>query len=272
MINVFDRSQKYNVIFNYLLYTVLVFIVHVSLLSFVAFFHFLLDHSLRSVEDWVFRNSWELLAASKFFSFVVSIKCLNVNRAVDKSFFDYLKLDIHVPRKFTLVVLIFQSIVFLYFGQYSYNSNSWTHLDFQLVGYLGVLIYFLCDVLLIGFCLYDDSSSLVAKRFSLLAMFTIFLVATFLLIPYATSSLLIIGLNMALCLLLLYLRNFGWLVSALLIVLYISPLLTFFGFNPVWLSKYSFFKAEQPITISTLITCYLTSFVYLSYSYRHRDR
>ena len=57
----------------YLGYCGSLILIQISLVSIVAFFHFLLDHDMAVVENWLTRNAWEMLCFSKITALI--IKC-----------------------------------------------------------------------------------------------------------------------------------------------------------------------------------------------------
>ena len=93
------------------------------ILSLSTFFHFLLDHRLGVIDDWLFEYAWQLITVSKFLGFVTLasfyvIKFDTGNPLVSLFYDGNKKIDEKVIK---LILFIISSIIF--FGSFTSNPS-----------------------------------------------------------------------------------------------------------------------------------------------------
>ena len=96
-------------------YQVTMLLTYLIIVSILAYFHFLLDHSLSVIEDWIFDHGWEIVIASKLLSLFIIVNFLNVQTDERAPLRKYL-LDFkrNTPREiFVIIMFLFVLMVFL---------------------------------------------------------------------------------------------------------------------------------------------------------------
>jgi hypothetical protein len=81
------------ILLYYFGYSILFLIFHLATISLVSFFHFLLDHDMSVIENWLYRNAWEMILLSKALAGFIIIKALQLNNYFVKNLFFILRGD-----------------------------------------------------------------------------------------------------------------------------------------------------------------------------------
>ena len=136
----------------YLGYSLLFLVIHLSLISLVSFFHFLLDHDMLVIENWLYRNAWEMIFFSKLISAMICIKALKLNNYFISSLFSILKNDIWKPTKeasifIIFIIVLFHVLIAQFGGEVTGNSKS---TDFAYISFLGSISFYLIDFIVIS--------------------------------------------------------------------------------------------------------------------------
>ena len=96
----------------YLLYCFLFILFHLVLVSTFSFFHFLLDHDMNTIENWLYRNRWEILSFSKISSLFISTQVTKLNRYENIRYRDIFWSFNFKPSKKIFGVIFFLLIIF----------------------------------------------------------------------------------------------------------------------------------------------------------------
>ena len=132
-------------------YCALVLFIHLMLTSVFSFFHFLLDHEMTTIENWLSLNGWEIIGFAKLISFVVMTKLIQVNSYTDSSFRSEVREMEKIPSKKAIASIFFLLVMFysllVQFGGGIQTNQILDELFFS--SFLGSIIFYGLDVLLI---------------------------------------------------------------------------------------------------------------------------
>ena len=142
-----------SVLIYYFLYLGLFCFSHLVLLTFVSFFHFLLDHDMNTIENWLNRNTWEVITISKILSGVGIYKYVKLNQYSQYKFFRRLKEFNYLPSKKIIGMIIFILVLFyaliLQFGGGIVKGQLKEELFYS--SFFGASLFYLVDILLLFF-------------------------------------------------------------------------------------------------------------------------
>lgn len=264
-IETFSKNMRH-ILFYYIGYCLLLVLIQLALVSMVAFFHFLLDHDMAIVENWLNYNAWELLVTSKVTAFFLMVKMIRLNFYDVPRFRKRLTKKRWLPSFEAVVFIVFMNVMalaivdtlgggFKFFNQRSYNL--------VIVSYIGNSIFYLIDLLLI----YDLFETFVIqkKRNRLILIFLtglIFLITTNILQPYGKPDQSLIFLYFV-TLLLTYFqntKNFG--NAALILLLQVSFFIVLYGHDLVWKKQNALVNYQGNIPALGLLLSWLIGMLY----------
>ncbi len=223
-------------------------LVHLVLLSIIAFFHFLLDHRLADIQDWVFFHGWEILGLGKLLSLAVMSRFLGVLSIERRPFFSLIQLKKGIWRKEVFICLVFSLLGLIIIGSPFQEPNYEFSFYRIVVNSFGVAIFFLSE----AFLLLALNEWMPLKR----GQWPIEIICFSFLSFVIHKSLFVFGtgwdgtviFHLIMVYFFLKLRgDHAWLHSCVYTVLYIVPLCVFFGVDPLWADKFSFFRFSHTI-------------------------
>jgi hypothetical protein len=118
-----------------ILFLFIFLIVWVLLISTVVFFHFLLDHRINVIEDWIYNNAWSLIPTTTIIGSGIFFKFYLVKFDAPQNYMlRFLNLEELFPKQ-TLA-----SLVLFLIGLVWFSSDIYVNTDFRLIRYLTGLI------------------------------------------------------------------------------------------------------------------------------------
>ncbi len=258
------NNLKYYIVFQ------LIFVVLVVILSSVcAFFHFLLDHEISIVEAWLHNNMWEILILSKLCSLYFLNRWFKVRLFQLKSFREMVRELLSWPDPKAIVVAIFMVIAYVTIGQVTYVGQNIGYWYFQITSFLGLFTFFGIEFIFIAYLEDVLNQKLHPPRLELGLCYTLVFALAFRvsvpdyygLMPYVVlcySSL-------------IYLsgQSFkSWSNVVCFLVLFVAPMGSLFGLDPVWGDDFSPFRIDKRLNLTFLAVIWMISFSY----YRYRDQ
>lgn len=239
------RSIRYYVVFS-----LLFFFLHLCLVSLVTFFHFLIDHDLHIIENWLNSYAWELIIFSKVISFGITLFFYELNSVKEKLNFKKLKEYSYKPSSrsfvFSVFLLVFFIALTLQFSRGIELDKKFTN-SFYL-SFLGSGAYYFIDFLFLFFTI--SKNKIEEKRsqikYSLIGIIS-FLLVTKLTLPYSTSFELYTFLHYLTLSIFLFNepKNLGNIFIYSFCV--ISPLCALFGFDLLWGDIHSLYKYDKEL-------------------------
>lgn len=258
------KNVKYYAVFQ------LIFVILVVLLSSVgAFFHFLLDHEISIVESWLHNNQWEILIISKLFSLYLLNRWFKVRLYELKSFRQLVQELVSWPDPKAIVVAVFMVVSYITLGKTAFVGQNIGYWYFQVASFFGLFVFFGIEFIVIAY--FEDilNQKVHPNRLHLGICYTLIFTLAFRvsvpdyygLIPYVVlcySSL-------------IYLsgKSFkSWSNVVCFLVLFVAPMGSLFGLDPVWGDDFSPFRVDQKLNLAFLAVIWMISFSY----YRYRDQ
>jgi len=226
-------------------------LVYLIVLSVIAFFHFLLDHRLADIQDWIFFHSWWILIFTKSASFFVISRFTGILSFERRPLFHLLRYRRGISRTEVFISIIIFLLGMTLLGKPVWREGFEWEFSSIFLSYIGVVLFFGFDALLV----LNLNDQLPIKRKSWHYEVFLFSVMSFLFNKWTYFY----GLNWSGQMIFFYVlvfyclklrSDFVWLHSFLIILLLIAPLCSFFGLGPLWSGLYSPFTFSS--TIGTL--------------------
>jgi hypothetical protein len=246
-------------------------LIHLAIISLIAFFHFLLDHRLVDIEEWVFNFGWEIIAIGKIISLMITLKFLMTHLNARRPFyylFQYRKGAIG-SEFFISIIFLFIFTVFLG-NPKSLELSEWNILR-TLTSYSSILVFYFCDI----FLLYSLNVIYPVEKNSWYAE----MVLMAFLFMFLTKSLYVFGQRVDFFVAFNFLMlmfsmeegmRFSWGRPLLLGILYTAPLGCFFGLDPIWNGSYSLLNMSTEIKLFEVAALFFIVTVYWLLKSRRR--
>ena len=258
------NNLKYYAVFQIL------FVVIVVLLSSIgAFFHFLLDHEISIVEAWLHNNQWEILIVSKVFSLFLLNRWFSVRLYQLKSFRQLVEELVSWPDPKAIVVSVFMVMSYVAMGRTTFVSQNIGYWYYQLASFFGLFIFFGIEFIVIAYLEDILNEKIHPRRLYLGICYTaIFALAFRMSVPdyYGLMPYIVLCYSS-----LIYLsgKSFkSWSNVVCFLVLFVAPMGSLFGLDPVWGDDFSPFRVDKKLNLAFLAAIWMISFSY----YRYRDQ
>jgi hypothetical protein len=260
------NSKIKHIVKFYMAFAIIYLIFDVAFVSIIAFFHFLLDHDMSIVENWVYRNSWEILSLSKIISFAITMKVVNVKIYRENPFLEFLKKGFINPNHYIFVVIIFLATFINALGDVKIQMAHTKYSTFHAISFLGNFIFYFTDYILLFYLkslypIYRNWENYFFIIFTSLSFFIFSLIT----IPYSKELSIFLLLHFLSLILFTLPRAANWSIGLAYILLLICPLATFIGVDPIWSSDFSLFKLSNPLPFSYIIAIWGLTFGYNYY-------
>lgn len=262
--NIFLSSSSRKILTYYGSYCLLFLFCYLSIVSTISFFHFLLDHEMAVIENWLQNNTWEALTMAKLIASIMAVKAIKLNNYLTKDAKTLLMEAKYLPSQRGFALSIFLPLFFVvlakqFAGEFSTNVLS----SFEITGFVGSILFFLIDAFVIYFCV--NNFKLLKKRqvfFVCCFVPVFFFVVTNIALPYMGKTTLYLVLHFAALMALMYRekRNLGNVLLYSLLV--IAPLATIFGADLVWSDARSIYKYPSSAPWFGVVLIWLTGFLY----------
>jgi hypothetical protein len=244
------------------LYSFIQVFLSLILSSLGAFFHFLLDHNISIIENWIYQNAWILLICSKALSFWFVNKLLLVRMYRPPHLKTYLRSYKTLDRR-VIVLSFFILLMFVFNLKPQYNSDRWMFFVENCLSFVSVFLWFFTDLFV---CYrFADLFLVTDKLLQKIRLISIVFMNVFvfkLTVPdyhQVFSVILFFG---------VFVLSFSggqfkkWLNSSFFIFFVVAPLLAFCGLDPFWGHDFSLFLFEIIPSISFLLLLWVISFIY----------
>lgn len=241
----------------------------VVLSSIGAFFHFLLQHEISIVESWLHNNHWEILITSKLISLFLINRWFKVRLYQLKSIRELIQELVRWPEPKSIVISIFMVLGFVTLGNVRPTGQNLGYWYYQLASFIGLFLYFGIEFIVIAYL--DDvltDKNPPSRAILGLAYTVSFAVAFRLSVPDYYGLLPHVILCYAS---LIYLsgKSFkSWSNVVCFLLLFVAPMGSLFGMDPVWGDDFSPFRMERKLGPTFLAVIWMISFFY----YRYRDQ
>lgn len=241
------------IILYYLLYCFLFILGDLLLISIFSFFHFLLDHDMNTIENWLNRNTWEILSAAKLFSLILATKITKLNFVDEISYRKFLKKSLEYPTIKIWGLSLFLLIIFYAFiTQFGggVETNKFKEELFY-SSFFGSFIFYITDFVMLFLLM---KIFIIEKKEAIRLMyisFLIFLLASKLALPYLSKYYIFLFVHfVTLYLVLLKKRPSDLIIYAIFVI---APLSSLYGIDIVWDNAYALFNYQQSLPIIGVI-------------------
>lgn len=230
-------------------FCLLFILIHLMLVSIFSFFHFLLDHEMGMIENWLSLNGWEIIAISKLFAFGVMTKLTQVNSYSDTSFSKELWAIEKIPSKKALALIFFLLVMFYsLLSQFGGGIQSNQILDeLFLSSFIGSILFFGIDIVFIMVVISYFQLKLNHPIQLLCVLLILFLISSKIVLPYIGKYSVFLVVHFVSLFYLSRRNNLGDLLVYLAIV--VAPLSSFFGIDLIWDNSYSIFTYSKELPV-----------------------
>jgi len=244
---------------QFLLFT---WLVHLITISVITFFHFVLDHKIPVIENWILDRGWTILIFVKGIGFFVATEILFTWSKERSPLRQLLMNRIFWWGRDHWIMVIGMLLLFISWGQPLFRSGIEFDLFKILLAFIGNGVNYLGDIVLIV-ALDQIFPMKRREHVTRLLLFPILFyfasASTFSYADKMDASLMINFLFM----LVIYELSDGSLAGVLgMIVIFLIPLAIIFGVDPMWSSQYSFMLLQRPMIAPAyfMLVIFLTAF------------
>jgi hypothetical protein len=240
--------------------------------SVVSSFHFMLGHNLGTIEDWIFRHSWEITIIAKFLAFFTTVRIINYLFHAGNPLIDYFRHFKEKPNPMVWVLISSFFVVILFPVKIHVSPTINENTNHQIVSFWGTFFFYFVDFLLISYLrfLYPMDRRGIDKLkiqrelvfdFIFPALFFFFTIIS---TDYDPRISELMFLNMFLIYLIDSWISRGWINVALFIFLFIAPMGSLMGLDLFWGKEYSpfYLTQGQPILSTTVLTIISAFYLY----------
>ena len=230
---------------HFCLFQFSIWIFHLIIISIVSFFHLVLNHSIGTIAEWISERGWQLILVTKTVIFVSYYQYYKLRYPLKEKFKYYLQSGMMIPRTDFLTVTLFSLLCLIFLGNLQLNSGvifNPVNLIFSAIGNLSFFAFDFIFVVFLNILYPLDDKTRRSMNFWLSLIFFLGTKATFQYEIIHVSS--------------LYFYTFftfgyfstwrreNWSLPLMFLVVVLLPLNVFCGFDPVWLSQYSFLSCR----------------------------
>jgi len=256
--------------FKYYLAFELLFACLVMIFSSIgAFFHFLLEHEISIIESWLHHNHWEIIIISKILSLFLLIKWFDIRLYQVQSFKELFSLFFRRPEQKAVVISSFVLLSCLALGDYKFVMQNWGYWYNHLIAFIGITLFFGLEFVFMAFLneIYHDEKADTPNLGETLFVLVSFAISYRLSIPdyYDLFEYSIFCFSILFFLTGLNFKNSS--NTLVFILVFVSPMATFCGLDPVWGEDFSIFRSESKLKLPFLVVIWMVSFIY----YRYRE-
>ncbi len=233
------------------LYTLFFVLSYLMVVSTFTFFHFLLNHDMGTVENWLNRNTWEILSLSKIVSLIIVLNIVKINLYKELRISSYFMLGggLWIPSRKIIVMTIFILTIFYafitQFGGGIVESEFQEYLFYS--SFIGSFLFYFADF----FVLYVLIDTFDVKRANenivMYISFVFFLISAKIALPYLNKFYIFLLIHF---MTLFQLGRKKKLIDPLFYALFvIAPLTALYGLDIVWDNAYSVFSYRKSLPI-----------------------
>ncbi|MCY4524096.1 MAG: hypothetical protein OXB84_05090 [Halobacteriovoraceae bacterium] len=237
----------------YLIFHLSIWPVHVLLISTIAFFHFLLDHGMGVVEDWISYRGWIIIMITKIPLFYVFFRFITINSDSRNTLKSFLLKNFTYPRKEIFAVTILFFIYTLVVGNPEYITLFKVESFKIIISFFSIFIFYITDLLIIKFLNIKYPLNPLEENLQNLLFPLIFFIMGKITFLYAKNMTFLVYFNFLFCLYLQRWKKSNWSSCFLFLIIYVCPAGIIFGLDPIWGSLFSPFKMSNDLKISYFI-------------------
>lgn len=259
--NFFKNNLGKGVIY-YLLFNVIFFLSHLALVSIFSFFHFLLDHDLNTIENWLIRNSWEVIILAKVTSFSFLAIFIDMQNYDLNKISSYLKEVLRVPSRAGVVFTLFISVFFyILVSQFSGDiEKDQVQKNLIFSSFFGSFFFFIIDFVFIDVLKKNYNISQKDYKYFFIPFIILFFSVTKILLPYINEYIVLQLLHFTVLFTFGMSKRFS--DSLIYGAFVIAPISSFYGLDIVWENAFSVLKSSNNLPHVGIILFWITGLVY----------
>lgn len=257
-------SSARKLLIYYFIYCILFLLFYLALVSTISFFHFLLDHEMGIIENWLNRNTWETLIFSKLLSALCTVKSLMLNNYNYLSFKGFFQDKLKLPEIKVGVIVLF-IVIFLYALLNQFGSeliNRETEITFSITSYLGSILFYLVDIFVLFYSFVHMDLTKRQKYILMMFIPIIFFITTKIALPYVEKYTLFIFLHVITLSIFMFQDKSNFSNVLLYTFVVIGPLSTLLGIDLVWDNSYAFYTYPSTVPILGIFLIWVSAIVY----------
>lgn len=262
--NVFSKNFKRYLIY-YNLYGLIFFLLNLCVVSVVASFHFMLEHRIGSVEDWIFRHSWELIIVGKALAFITTLRIVNYLFHAGNPLIDYFRQTNQRIKGETLTIIVFLFLVITLSGQVQFSRTLNENFNHQILSFWGTFFYYFLDFLMLAYLrfLYPLEGKPYQELLYSLLFPALFYFYSIISTDFDRGLSHLIFFNMLLAMQLYIHFNLSWANVALFLIAFVAPLSSLLGLDLIWGNRYSPFLLLKSVSFSSGTVFFIAAILYI---------
>ena len=246
----------------YLCFHMLIWILHVLLASTIAFFHFLLDHDLGVVEDWIFNKGWEVLMVIKISAFYIFFKFITVKIESRHPFKNFLVKNFMYPQKEIVAVIIILLLFTMVLGRPRITPFFRIENLKIFISFFSIFLFYILDIFIVKFFNMKYPLDYMRENVQNLLYPLIFFIMSKMIFLYEINMTFLVYFNFLFCFYVGRWKKDNWFACVLFLFFYVCPMGALFGLDPVWGDTFSPFKMGHDLKISYFI---VLAFILIGY-------
>lgn len=250
-------------IIYYLLFFLLIWFLHMAIVSIGAFFHFILQHPISVIEEWIYDHCWPIIISAKLMAFGIILKFLFIREDSTRSLAQKIRSGIIEPTKEIYVIIVFVLIYIVVLSKIVFFDGPRESIGRMMLSYIATFLFFAIDV--VFFFLMDKIYPLTQreKLFRLFSFSFLFWGFGRLIFAYQENFYTFPIFVMIILLRMIDWSQHNWFLPILFIIFAVSPLSSFLGLDPIWRGDYSFVIATEKILLRDYIIMLIPIWFYL---------
>lgn len=239
-------------------------VIHLISISAVSSIHFSLGHDLKITEDWIYNKAWIMVTIANCSAFYLVYNLFSIKSSISplKKYLTYQSWGHYRKRSFVLILFSYFSIFYLG-GSASFSSQD-VDLIFFISNTLGIALLLVLNFILLfllseRYFLENSEAKLIFIIVSVLS-YTLCFEATVL---YKVNQIAVFYLILAQLLFLLVGDNYYWNIGAYFLVAFCLPVISLFGFDPIYGKEFSPLHFHNKINLLSFIFTVLIGLGYI---------
>jgi hypothetical protein len=250
---------------HYALFYFGVWIIHLLVISFIAFFHFLLEHPLDIIENWIFTKGWEIISLTKIIGGFVILRLITLKIDSRQPMREIFVRGFVWPRSELFVIVVFLITFFVFFGKPELVDRTRIEYVRMAFSFIGIIVFYMVDLFVI-----DSLEQVypIESRFrwvSLLIYPVVIFAISRQIFWYGEEINFLVLFNLLLCLALWQWRQRNWSQPFVYICLFVAPAGVLLGVDPIWGAAFSPLKLSASLRIDQYLIILLIVLGYLFY-------
>jgi hypothetical protein len=270
LLDTYSNTKK--IVLFFILYNFIVVALSLSSISLLSFLHFQLSHDMSVIENWLYRNAWEIIILIKLFSAYLILKFIEIRSASFTPIKEYLMATVRLPSYFVFVIMLFLGATIGSITDLTVFEDRDKYILMNLLSYLGHILYFGIDLFLIYYFIYRyEVKSLKSTVLLGLSLTGCFILSSFISIPYTKNHFIFMGMTFFTCYAICTFVYRSWVNFLTFLVFFAAPIAAFFGQDIIWGRQFSLSSISLSNSLVSIIGVWVVSICYLVYLKKYRQ-